>query len=123
MSAYLSALAKRYPSVAAFEKAVTKPKGSVEDLRTTLWNTRFQYYYRRLASAPEVLKQAQADAPAIAHKWMNPSAWTFGDAATVFVQGVQILGAFAIGESIARGSIVGYNVGHAHAENVNEATH
>ena len=47
-------------------------------------------------------------------KLSKPGTWTWGDVAAAGIIGIQVVGAFALGEVIGRGSLIGYNVGDSH---------
>ena len=47
-------------------------------------------------------------------KLSKPGTWTWGDVVAGGIIGVQVVGAFALGEVIGRGSLIGYAVGDSH---------
>jgi hypothetical protein len=47
-------------------------------------------------------------------KISQPGTWTWGDLMAAGVVGVQCVGAFAIGEVLGRGSLIGYKTGSDH---------
>ena len=47
-------------------------------------------------------------------KLSKPGTWTWGDVLAGGIIGIQVVGAFALGEVIGRGSLIGYAVGDSH---------
>ena len=47
-------------------------------------------------------------------KLSKPGTWTWGDVVAGGIIGIQVVGAFALGEVIGRGSLIGYAVGDSH---------
>ena len=47
-------------------------------------------------------------------KLSKPETWTWADATAGLVTGIQIVGAFCLGEIIGRYSVAGYDTGDAH---------
>ena len=45
-------------------------------------------------------------------KISQPGTWTWGDMVAAGIVGVQVVGAFAVGEILGRGSLIGYKVGN-----------
>jgi len=73
---------------------------------------RAEFWYRKISTYPEVMGQAKAEAKdLIVNKLAKPATWTWGDLVTGGICGIQVFGAFCIGEVIGRQNLYGYPVG------------
>ena len=83
-------------------------------LRRQIWEARSEYWYRKITTYPQVVEAARGESRALIAKFKNPGEMTYGDVATGLVCGVQVFGAFCLGEVIGRSNLAGYEVGKDH---------
>lgn len=65
-----------------------------------IWKLRTEYWYRKVSTYPEVINGAKAESKVFLNKLTNPSSVTLKEVGMVAIAGVQVYGAFCIGEII-----------------------
>lgn len=125
MQAYLAAVAKAYPARMGpiYKNIVAEDRPSVNQLRSQIWDLRFQYWFRKIESIGPYKAQAKADFKEVRALLANPGSLTYKQIGTAGVWGVHIVGAFCLGEIFGRESIAGYPVGDWHGSPLNEDAH
>jgi hypothetical protein len=80
-----------------------------------IWKLRTEYWYRRVAAVPDAVKAAKGDFTQLwNNKLSQPSTWTGADLVAAGIIGVQLAGCFAIGETLSRNKVIGYDIGNSH---------
>eukprot|EP00466_Bigelowiella_natans_P013108 jgi/Bigna1/87436/estExt_fgenesh1_pg.C_200115 len=108
---FISQLATRFPGMAPAANAVLKPSKSLEAAGQDIMVQRFAYWYRYLTTYGDTIAKAKTQFPVVKDKIMAPAELTYRELAVGSVCGLQIYGAYVVGEMLGRKSIIGYNQG------------
>ncbi|GAB5370843.1 hypothetical protein AAMO2058_001528100 [Amorphochlora amoebiformis] len=108
---FITQLAARFPAMASSAAAISKPTKSLSVLGGEINALRFQYWYRYITTYGEVIGKATPQFRVVVGKILNPAEITYRELAVGTVCGIQIYGAFVVGEMWGRMSIVGYTPG------------
>eukprot|EP01006_Ploeotia_vitrea_P004268 TRINITY_DN114211_c0_g1_i1.p2 TRINITY_DN114211_c0_g1~~TRINITY_DN114211_c0_g1_i1.p2 ORF type:complete len:135 (-),score=63.19 TRINITY_DN114211_c0_g1_i1:82-441(-) len=105
-------LGRALPRFQPIAKRVAQPTQSLNELRSQIWKLRSEYWLRKVTEYPSVVDAAKVEAKQLwTQKLTQPWNLTYREVAEGAVCGLQIFGAFCIGEIIGRGNIIGYAVG------------
>ena len=82
----------------------------LNELRSQIYRARAEYWYRKATTYGKVIGEAKVEAKGLVQKLKSPGELSYGDVATGLVCGLQIYGAFCVGEVLGRGNLVGYKM-------------
>lgn len=109
---FVGKMGTAYPSLAGWSKQCLTEQGPqhLNHLRREIWKLRGEFYFRKITGFGGVVKEAGVEAGQVVNKLKSPGNIAYGDIAAALVCGVQVYGAFCLGEILGRGNMVGYNV-------------
>jgi len=75
---------------------------------------RSEFYYRKITTYPQVIREARQEAGLVFRKLKRPQDFTYMDLGIASLFALQLVGAFFLGEVVGRQNLVGYPVGESH---------
>lgn len=76
-----------------------------------IWRRRTEFWLRKAVELPKTAEAAKVEWAGVKQALASPGEITYKQVAKASVWGIQIFGAFCIGEVIGRANLVGYPVG------------
>jgi len=111
---FVSKVGKAFPGLAPIAMRIEHPLISLNKTRKEIWMSRGEFWMRKFIAYPKVVGKAKVEAKEVWKILKHPKELTYRNIAEGSIFGLQVVGAFCVGEMLGRGSVVGYNVGDHH---------